>query len=165
MHQIKNNAYFVKIIVKIVASIICYLAFTLYTVPTYKNVRAYVDERMSTQKHNININGTPILVTIVADAESRKNGLSNREPLREHEGMLFIFDEVGQHGIWMKDMKFSIDIIWFNEEGEVIHYVENVSPDTYPQVFDAPLKSKYVLETLAGFVEREEVTLGQKVDL
>jgi uncharacterized membrane protein (UPF0127 family) len=150
---------------KVVLSIACYLLFTIYTVPTYKNVRAYVDERISTKKQNMIIGETAMQIIIVDTPESRQKGLSNREPLEEHEGMLFVFEENGQHGIWMKDMKFEIDIIWFNEYGEIIHYAENVSPDTYPQVFDAPQKSRYVLETLAGFVKQEGIKLGDKVDL
>lgn len=144
-------------------SVICYLAFTLYTIPAYKNISAYVDEKINQQ--NIIIGETSLLVDIVTTPQARKDGLSNREPLLENEGMLFVFEEMGDHGIWMKDMKFSIDIIWLNEYGEVVDFEEHVSPDTYPEVFSPSQKSKYVLETHAGFVKKEGIKLGDKIDL
>lgn len=165
MYPIKNNIYFIKVFLKVSLSITCYLAFTIYTVPVYKNVRAHVEEKMNTKIQNIIIGETSLIVEIRDTPESRQRGLSGREPLRSHEGMLFVFEELGDHRFWMKDMKFSIDIIWLNEYGEVIHYAENISPDTYPTLFNSPQQSKYVLETQAGFVKKEAIKLYDKIDL
>jgi uncharacterized membrane protein (UPF0127 family) len=165
MYLIKNNIYFIKVFLKVTLSIICYLLFTIYTIPAYKNVRAYVDQKVNTRTINVVLGTAVVRAQIVDTPESRKNGLSNREPLKEDEGMLFIFEEMEDHGIWMKDMKFSIDILWLNEYGEVLHYVEEASPDSYPEVFSASQNSKYVLEIQAGSIKREGIKLGDKIDL
>lgn len=163
MYKIRNNIYFIKVFLKVSLAVIFYFILTTYTVPTYQSISAFVDEKINQQ--NVIIGETSLMVDIVKTPNARKNGLSNREPLLENQGMLFVFEEVDDHGIWMKDMKFSIDIIWFNEYGEVVDFEENISPDTYPEIFLPSQKSKYVLETLAGFVRREGIKLGDKIDL
>ncbi|HEY4528324.1 MAG TPA: DUF192 domain-containing protein [Candidatus Paceibacterota bacterium] len=87
----------------------------------------------------------------VADTDvERIQGLSGRETLPLGTGMLFVFENPGIHGIWMKDMKFPIDIIWLDKDMSVISKELNVSPDTYPQVFYPSREAYYVLEVKAG---------------
>lgn len=77
--------------------------------------------------------------------EQRIKGLSDRESLNEKTGMLFTFETIEEQCFWMKDMKFSIDIIWLNEAKEITKIEKNVSPGTYPESFCAE-QTKYVLE-------------------
>jgi hypothetical protein len=88
----------------------------------------------------------------VADTEAlRERGLSGRRSLPAGQGMLFIFDAPGSWGIWMKDMRFSLDIMWAREDGTIITVVPNVSPDTYPLVlYPQTPDAKYVIEVPAG---------------
>ncbi len=87
----------------------------------------------------------------IADTNKlRQQGLSYRENLRNGGGMIFIFDQPGQHGIWMKDMNFAIDILWVNKDQTVVHSETNVSPETYPAVFTPPVGADYVVELAAG---------------
>lgn len=110
--------------------------------------------------------GGQVVRMLVADTpEKWRKGLSAREIIGAKQGMLFVFDRPDRHGIWMKDMLFSIDIIWFNENFEAIKIQTNVSPDTYPQVFEPDTQALYVLETRAGFVDRHNIELGDKLDI
>ena len=149
---------------KIVLSIACYLLFTIYTIPVFNNVKAYTEEKFA-QKRTLIVSDTPIVVEVVDRESKRIKGLSGRSELKSNEGMFFVFDRLDYHGIWMKDMLISIDIIWFNEYGEVVHVVENASPDTYPTVFKPTQKSKYVLEVSAGFIDKEGIKVGDTIDL
>ena len=55
--------------IKIILSIIFYFAFTLYTVPVYRNVRASFDEKIIIADNNtVTINGNLLSVEI-ADTE------------------------------------------------------------------------------------------------
>jgi len=165
MNPSKDNLYLIKIILKVVLSIICYLAFTLYTVPAYNNVRAFVDEKMFSNKRSIVVGDTALIVDVVETPKDRERGLSGRRELIDNNGMLFVFEEKQINKFWMKDMKFSIDIIWFNEYGEIIYFVENVSPETYPQLFGPDEDSQYILEVRAGFVKEKGFKLGDTIEL
>ena len=60
-------------------------------------------------------------------------------------------------------MKLNIKIIHKNKK--IIHIKNNVSPDTYPEVFyafkkDKPILNLYVLETNANFLEKSNIRAG-----
>ena len=97
------------------------------------------------------IGDTVLRVEVARTEEQLTTGLSRRRSLKEGTGMLFIFDTEGAHAIWMKDMRFPLDIVWIDENGKVVHIAEDVSPDTYPQSFSSPTPARYVLEVPAGY--------------
>jgi uncharacterized membrane protein (UPF0127 family) len=87
----------------------------------------------------------------IADTDaSREQGLSGRHSLAQDQGMLFIFDTSGQYGFWMKDMEFSLDMVWMNENKTIVGVTKDISTSTYPSTFDPPVPVKYVLEIKAG---------------
>lgn len=106
-----------------------------------------------------------ISVEVVETASARKEGLSGRKTLKEGEGMLFIFPVEGRYGFWMKDMLFPLDIIWLNEEGRAMHIVENVSSESYPEVFTNESAAKYVLEIPAGMARTYGIYLGSQTEI
>ena len=93
----------------------------------------------------------------------RELGLSGRESLKNDEGMLFIFDKVGNHGFWMKDMKFPIDILWIDDDFSIVDVEKNVATSTYPQVFGKNYMSKYVLELPAGYSDKNNIKIENKI--
>ncbi len=98
----------------------------------------------------VSVGGKTFTVTLAATGETRVRGLSGSAPLAEDRGMLFVFERDGHHSIWMKDMRFSLDIIWISRFGSVAHVERNVHPDTYPKPFVPAKPAKYVLEIPAG---------------
>ncbi len=98
----------------------------------------------------VRLGDTAFAVEIAATNEARVRGLSGSAPLAEGRGMLFIFDRAGYHSIWMKDMRFALDIIWISRTGSIVHIERNVHPNTYPKKFVSGKSAKYVLEISAG---------------
>jgi uncharacterized membrane protein (UPF0127 family) len=99
-------------------------------------------------------------VQVADDPDERRQGLSGTSPLSDQTGMLFIFEETGDYGFWMKDMQYAIDIIWLNESYEVVHVVGNATPDSYPKVFGSPEPARFVLEVPAFTAETFDIELG-----
>ena len=96
------------------------------------------------------INDEVFHIDLAENPQTRTLGLGNRSILEHNQGMLFIFGAQAQHGIWMKDMNFAIDILWLNKDGSVVHSESNITPETFPEVFITPIASDYVLELPAG---------------
>lgn len=92
--------------------------------------------------------------------EEKARGLSLRESLPPNTGMLFVFPELSRWAIWMKDMRFSIDIVWISDKGRVVHIEERISPDTFPNAFVPAEDARYVLEVPAGTVDEAGVSVG-----
>ena len=105
------------------------------------------------------------LELVVADTDKKRTlGLSGLEKFPPQSGgMIFIFDEPDYLSFWMKDMKFPIDIIWFDESKRIVNLEENLSPDTYPQVFTSQVLAKYVLEVPANFVFKNKIKIGDQI--
>lgn len=106
-------------------------------------------------------------VRLKTDVSSTSNertiGLSKYDSLKENQAMLFVFEEKGFYSFWMRDMKFPIDIIWLNENKEIVSIRENADPSEYPQSYYPEAEGLYVLETVAGFVTKHQLQKGQQL--
>jgi uncharacterized membrane protein (UPF0127 family) len=101
----------------------------------------------------VKIDGVLFSVKVADTEEERRQGLSGTAGLAPRGGMLFVFDENDQHGIWMKDMNYPIDILWISESYNIVSIKKSVSPNTYPQVFQNSKPARYVLELPAGSID------------
>ena len=116
-----------------------------------------------TEQAILNVNGKHLVAAVANTPREREQGLSGTHFLNGSNGMFFIFEEADEHGFWMKDMTFSIDILWINEDNEIVDIEQNVSPNTYPQIFKSDVPAKYVLEVMAGWTQENEVEVGDTV--
>jgi len=96
--------------------------------------------------------------------ELRTKGLSGRSSLGADEVMLFTFEREGRNFFWMKDMLFSIDIVWLDSDKKVIHIEQSVKPESFPKSFGPDEDSKYVLEFKEGVAESIGLEVGDRVD-
>jgi uncharacterized protein len=93
----------------------------------------------------------------------RVRGLSGRSSLQDGTGMWFVFEAEESHSIWMKEMNFSLDILWFDAGLRLVHIKENATPESFPEAFRSSSPDLYVLEVPAGFVQKYQVIKGEKV--
>lgn len=93
----------------------------------------------------------------------RSRGLAVTTTLSEDQGMLFIFDEPGVYPFWMKDMHFPIDILWLDENKEVVYIHSSAKPEDYPATYNPQTEARYVLEVVDGFVEDYGVKVGEEL--
>jgi uncharacterized membrane protein (UPF0127 family) len=113
----------------------------------------------------VTIGGQTIYVDLAENPAQQELGLGNRAALGAHQGMLFIFPTDDIHMFWMKDMSFSIDMIWFSADGTVIYIAPNVAPSTYPDAFGPNEVSRYVLEVPANFAATYGIKVGNQATL
>jgi uncharacterized protein len=131
-----------------------------YTERTGSSITEFFESGSKT----VRINNIPFSVIIADTPEERKTGLSGRDQLGA-QGMLFVFEESDYHGIWMKDMRFPIDVIWIGEDRTVLSVTENLSPESFPQVFEPSRPVRYLIETNTHFAETFGFGPGDQVVL
>ncbi len=92
-------------------------------------------------------------------------GLMFRKYLDEDRAMLFIFPEYSNHAFWMKNTLIPLDIIWLNENKEVVYIGENIQPcsDEACKAINPIEKSGYVLEVNAGLAQKINLKIGDKL--
>ena len=121
------------------------------------------DDSTSSASSTVQVGGKTVRVTVADTPETRQKGLGGRNGLAPDEGMLFIFPQDGKYGFWMKDMKFPIDMLWLSGTRRVVYMAQNVSPDTYPEVFAPTRPARYVFELPAGYAKAYTVGVGDEV--
>ena len=93
----------------------------------------------------------------VADTPAlRERGLMYRTELGADKGMIFLWEEAGQHAFWMKNTYIPLDMIFIHKR-DVVGIIHNAEPETEtPRFVNAP--STAVLEVPAGTAARRGVT-------
>ncbi len=101
----------------------------------------------------------------VADTPyAREKGLMFVKSLPENSGMLFIFDYPQELRFWMKNTLIPLDIIFVSENFTVVNVAENAQPcSDYCPLYYSAAPAKYVVETNAGFAEKNGIKEGDEV--
>jgi len=98
-------------------------------------------------------------LTAAQTAAEQQQGLSGTKSLNHDAGMLFIFATDREQCFWMKDMNYSLDMIWASSDKKVTHIEKNLSPKTYPNEYCA--NGQYVIELNAGQADASYMKQGQ----
>lgn len=104
-------------------------------------------------------------VSVAKTWPERIKGLSGTPYIPDNLVKLFIFDTPALHSIWMKDMQYSIDILWVDTDNIIIHIEENATPESYPSLFVPNEPALYVIEAGAGFVAKNQIKIGDTIIL
>ena len=152
---------FKQIVITIVATIVVFAIFSFWfsnnespKVPPYLT---------ATETKVIQINNIELEVEVADQPHEQTRGLSERDSLAENGGMLFVFPKPDYYSFWMKDMHFPLDMIWIDENKKIVGIQKNVSPNSYPQTFFPPSPIKYVLEVNAGWSDRNNVKVEDRI--
>ncbi len=115
--------------------------------------------------------GQSIVQAEIADTPvTRQQGLSGHAPLKENQGMLFMFPQPAVQSFWMIDMTFPLDMIWIGADKKVVGITADIpapAPGTPPKdlpTHQSPGRVQYVLEVRAGWVEGRGVKVGDEVE-
>jgi uncharacterized membrane protein (UPF0127 family) len=134
------------------------------TIFVARQIYRSIDPGQTTKEDNVVINKKVIKVEIADDMIKQIQGLSDRPALADGEGMLFIFAQKQARRFWMKNMKFSLDIIWI-DDNKIVKIDANLPPEgAHPQKsYDSIWPINYVLEVKAGYTEKNNIKVGDKV--
>lgn len=112
------------------------------------------------------IKDTCITCDVAQTSLERAVGLMHRNNLSGNNGMLFIFEADQAPTFWMKNMNFSLDIIWIDAKMKVVDISKNVVPcdQNCPDII-APGMVKYVIEVNSGFADEHNIRAGDQVIL
>lgn len=110
-------------------------------------------------------------VEIARTAAQRSRGLMERDTLAENAGMLFVYadEQLATSAYWMYRTRIPLDIAFVDEHG-VIRSLKTMSPcratrSSQCPVYPAGAPFHAVLETNAGYFERHDVGVGDRIEL
>ena len=119
----------------------------------------------------IKIGQSTIYAQVANTEHKRSMGLSYTKQIDQNAGMLFIFDDTSTKNFWMRDMYLDIDIIWLDENKQVVGFFENVPKESYnsknpeaSKIYRSPETTKYVLEVNTGTIQKLKIKTGDTLD-
>ena len=126
------------------------------------SIPAYVFFRTKTYPQRVIIDNHVIDVEVADNVILMTKGLSGHKPLDDSQGMLFVFAQPADNKFWMKDMTFSIDMVWFDADRKIIFIERGATPESYPKTFGPNADSQYVLEINSGIADKLGLKIGDQ---
>jgi uncharacterized membrane protein (UPF0127 family) len=117
----------------------------------------------SGRKQQLTVARMSYTVALAVTPSEMARGLGGVQCLNPTDAMLFVYEIPTVSSFWMKDMLIAIDMIWLNENGEIITIAHNVSPDTYPKSFSPDAPAQYVMEVRADAARMHNWDVGTKL--
>jgi uncharacterized membrane protein (UPF0127 family) len=138
--------------------------FYLQTGPCFGTPGEYEQVNLTLEDRN----GTALAAVTarIADTGTKRCvGLSNTESLDDGEGMLFVHDETGEYGYVMRDMAFSLDIVFVAANGTVteIHHAAVEPNASGSDLTRYRGRGRYVLEVPRGYTNATGLDVGDRV--
>lgn len=121
------------------------------------------DENMYFSKYNVQLNPTVkrrYQLEMARTPSQQEMGLSDRRCMPADGALVFLFPVDDVFGIWMKNMHFSIDVLWLDKDKKVVYIEKNMNPESYPTVYRPKVDARYVIELNAGEADK----LGANID-
>ncbi len=117
----------------------------------------------SLPRRTLIINGTSYQLEVASTPDEQIKGLSGRKAMPDWSGMLFSYPDEAERCMWMKDMRYAIDILWVGSDKKINHIEQKLAPETYPQTYC--FEAQYVVELSAGQAAKHSLRNGQLLDL
>ncbi len=105
---------------------------------------------------------TKIDIEIAETSYETETGLMYRKGMKEHQGMLFIFEDIRLHNFYMKNTEFPLDIVFIKDNMTIASFQENAQP-LDEKSLPSKVPVQYVLELNAGLVQKWGLKVGDSV--
>ena len=97
-----------------------------------------------------------VTVEVAITPMQHQYGLMFVTALGDDEGMLFVFKTNAMRSFWMKNTRIPLDMLFFDDKGQLVNAIENVPPQTLESRRSAA-PARYVLELKGGSVARHGI--------
>lgn len=103
--------------------------------------------------------------TDIADTpELQEKGLMYKKYIPTNYAMTFWFDKPKIIRMWMKNTFIPLDMIFFDENGMIIHLKENAVPHDLTHI-SSKIPAQGVIELNAGLIQQKKIKVGDKITL
>lgn len=109
----------------------------------------------------VKVAGHPLKVEVADSDESRSRGLMYRQGMPRNDGMLFIFEDVGYHSMWMMNTYIPLSVAFIDGDGKILNILD-MEPKTQ-DTHTAAGPARYAIETNKGWFAEKKVKAGDKV--
>lgn len=106
----------------------------------------------------VTINDKSYNVKVAKTEQEKEKGLQGVKSLKEDEGMLFVYDKPQTVGFWMEDTSIPLDIIFINDDCEVLSIYKG-------KPFDKTIAEEDNVQYVLELNQNSGVKVGDEVDI
>ena len=127
------------------------------------------DRNTGFPKGTVRIGEDVITVEIAETAAETQRWMTFRQDkLPLDTAMLIKHDKPDLYEVWMLNIEYNLDLIWFDERGNVVYMIRNAPPcenvvETVSCTYKTTKQALYVMAASSGFIENHEISLGSKM--
>lgn len=114
----------------------------------------------------VKINDNIINIQLADSPEKWSRGLMFISELPENEGMLFIFPDEVHRNFWMRNTLIPLDILFISSDKTIID-IATLQPceQDLCQSYRSKEPATFVLEVNAGYTEKNNIEIGDKIEI
>ena len=128
-------------------------------------------DRTELTKGTVRIDNQVITVEVADTAAERQRWLTFRDDrLAPDAALLLKYDHPDLYEVWMLNIEYNLDLLWFDQDGNVVYMKENVQPcqnvvETVSCTYKTTSKSLYIMAATAGFIDLHGINVGSKMTI
>jgi len=92
---------------------------------------------------------------------TRSQGLMQRKSMAQGAGMVFVFDELAAHCMWMKNTLIPLSVAFIDERGEIANIADMQPLDETTHCAARPVR--YALEMNQGWFKKRGISPGMPI--
>ncbi|MBA3749538.1 MAG: DUF192 domain-containing protein [Nitrosopumilus sp.] len=92
------------------------------------------------------------------------------EKLDPDSGLLLVYDKPDLYSLWLLNINYPLDLLWFDKMGNLVYTVKNAQPcnnilDSSTCTFKNIKPAKFILATSSGFIPQHNITDNSKLEI
>ena len=129
------------------------------------------DRDVGFQKGTVRIGDDVVTVEVAETAAEQQRWMTFRQDrLPLDTAMLITHDIPDLYEVWMLNIEYNLDIIWFDESGNAIYMKKNVPPcenvvETVSCTYKPTQRALYVMAATAGFIDEHRIVIGSHMTI
>ena len=120
-------------------------------------------------KGTIKVDNSIINVEIAESDSERQRWLMFREDkFPSNSGMILVYPKSDLYALWLLNIQYNLDIMWFNEKGNLVYMIKDAKPcenplDPHNCTYKTTVPAKYIVVSTEGFIKRNNITNTSKM--
>jgi uncharacterized membrane protein (UPF0127 family) len=120
-------------------------------------------------KGTIKIDNSIINVEIAESDAERQRWLKFRDDkFQSNSGMIIVYPKLDYHELWLINILYNLDIMWFDENGNLVYMKKNEKPcenilDPQKCTVKTTIPAKYIVVSSSGFIQENNITNSSKL--
>jgi uncharacterized membrane protein (UPF0127 family) len=122
-------------------------------------------------KGTVRIDDDVITVEVAETAAEKQRWMTFRQDrLQLDTAMLIKHDVPDLHEIWMLNIEYNLDLIWFDEGGYAVYMIKDAPPcdnvvETVSCTYKTTKRALYEMAATSAFIDSHGVTVGSKMTI